>query len=85
MTPSCLVDMYRSFVTILCFHLHDSSHFLEERYIHVYIYVCICIYIYIYIHTYTYIYISGYNMYKGWTQTDYQNKHYNINQKEEET
>ena len=22
-------------------------------------------------------------MYKGWTQTDYQNKHYNINQKEE--
>ena len=28
---------------------------------------------------------SGYNMYKGWTQTDYQNKHYNINQKEEET
>ena len=24
-------------------------------------------------------------MYKGWTQTDYQNKHYNINQKEEET
>ena len=24
-------------------------------------------------------------MYRGWTQTDYQNKHYNINQKEEET
>jgi len=22
---------------------------------------------------------------KGWTQTDYQNKHYNINQNEEET
>ena len=21
------------------------------------------------------------NMYRGWTQTDYQNKHYNINQK----
>ena len=28
---------------------------------------------------------SGYNMYRGWTQTDYQNKHYNINQKDEET
>jgi hypothetical protein len=28
---------------------------------------------------------SGYNMYKGWTQTDYQNKHYNINPMEEET
>ena len=27
--------------------------------------------------------ISGYNMYRGWTQTDYQNKHYNINQKDE--
>ena len=24
---------------------------------------------------------SGYNMYRGWTQTDHQNKHYNINQK----
>ena len=24
-------------------------------------------------------------MHKGWTQTDYQNKHYNINQKVEET
>ena len=24
-------------------------------------------------------------MYGGWTQTDYQNKHYNINQKEEGT
>ena len=24
-------------------------------------------------------------MYRGWTQTDYQNKHYNINQKDEET
>ena len=24
-------------------------------------------------------------MYRGWTQTDYQNKHYNINQKEEGT
>jgi len=22
-------------------------------------------------------------MYRGWTQTDYQNKHYNINQKDE--
>jgi len=22
----------------------------------------------------------GYNMYRGWTQTDFQNKHYNINQ-----
>ena len=28
---------------------------------------------------------SGYNMYAGWTQTDCQNKHYNINQKEEGT
>ena len=28
---------------------------------------------------------SGYNMYFGWTQTDYQNKHYNINQKDEGT
>jgi len=27
----------------------------------------------------------GYNMYRGWTQTDYQNKHYNINQKDEGT
>jgi len=27
-------------------------------------------------------YQSGYNMYRGWTQTDYQNKHYNINQKD---
>jgi hypothetical protein len=24
-------------------------------------------------------------MYTGWTQTDYQNKHYNTNQKNEET
>jgi len=24
-------------------------------------------------------------MYSGWTQTDYQNKHYNVNQKDEET
>jgi len=28
---------------------------------------------------------SGYNMYRGWTQTDYKNKHYNINQKDERT
>ena len=28
---------------------------------------------------------SGYSMYRGWSQTDYQNKHYNINQKDEET
>jgi len=28
---------------------------------------------------------SGYNMYRGWTRTDYQNKHYNINQKDEGT
>ena len=28
---------------------------------------------------------SGYKMYRGWTQTDYQNKHYNINQKDEGT
>ena len=28
---------------------------------------------------------SGYNMYRGWTQTDYQSKHYNINQKDEGT
>ena len=27
----------------------------------------------------------AYNTYRGWTQTDYQNKHYNINQKDEET
>ena len=26
---------------------------------------------------------SGYNMYRGWTQIEYQNKHYNINQKDE--
>ena len=24
-------------------------------------------------------------MYRGWTQTEYQNKHYNINQKDKET
>jgi len=24
-------------------------------------------------------------MYRGWTQTDYQNKHYNINQEDEGT
>ena len=29
--------------------------------------------------------LRRYNMYRGWTQTDYQNKHYNINQKDEET
>ena len=28
---------------------------------------------------------SGYNMYREWTQTNYQNKHYNINQKDEVT
>ena len=28
---------------------------------------------------------SGYNMYRGWTQTAYQNKHYNINQKDKGT
>ena len=28
---------------------------------------------------------SGYNTYRGWTQTDYQNKHYNINRKDEGT
>jgi hypothetical protein len=28
---------------------------------------------------------SGYNLYRGWRQTEYQNKHYNINQKDEET
>ena len=28
---------------------------------------------------------SGYKTYRGWTQTEYQNKHYNIDQKEEET
>jgi len=28
---------------------------------------------------------SGYNMYRRWTQTDYQNKYYNINQKDEGT
>ena len=28
---------------------------------------------------------SGYNTYRGWTQTEYQNKHYNIDQKDERT
>ena len=28
---------------------------------------------------------GGYNRYRGWTQTDYQNKHYNINLKDEGT
>jgi len=28
---------------------------------------------------------SGYNMYRGWTQTDCQNKHCNINRKDEGT
>ena len=28
---------------------------------------------------------SGYNTYRGWTQIDYQNKHYNINQRDEVT
>jgi hypothetical protein len=28
---------------------------------------------------------SGYNTCRGWTQTEYQNKHYNINQGDEET
>ena len=28
---------------------------------------------------------SGYNTYRGWTQIDCQNKHYNIDQKDEET
>ena len=28
---------------------------------------------------------SGYNTYTGWTQIEYQNKHYNIDQKDEET
>jgi hypothetical protein len=28
---------------------------------------------------------SGYNTYRGWTQTEYQNKLYNINQKDKET
>ena len=28
---------------------------------------------------------SGYNTYRGWTQTGYPNKHYNINQKDEDT
>jgi hypothetical protein len=26
---------------------------------------------------------SDYNMYRGWTQKEYQNKHYNIDQKDE--
>ena len=26
---------------------------------------------------------SGYNTYRGWTQIEYQHKHYNINQKDE--
>ena len=28
---------------------------------------------------------SGYNTYRGWTQIDYQNKHYSINQRDEGT
>jgi hypothetical protein len=28
---------------------------------------------------------SGYNTYRGWTQIDYQNKHYNKNQRDEGT
>jgi hypothetical protein len=28
---------------------------------------------------------SGYNTYRGWTQTGYLNEHYNINQKDEDT
>ena len=28
---------------------------------------------------------SCYNMYRGWTQTDYRNKHYNISQKDKRT
>jgi hypothetical protein len=28
---------------------------------------------------------SGYNTYRGWTQTEYQNKDYNINQVDEKT
>jgi hypothetical protein len=28
---------------------------------------------------------KGYNTYRGWTQTGYLNKHYNINQKDEDT
>ena len=28
---------------------------------------------------------SGYITYRGWTQTGYLNKHYNINQKDEDT
>jgi hypothetical protein len=28
---------------------------------------------------------SGYNTYRGWTQTGYLNKHYNTNQKDEDT
>jgi hypothetical protein len=28
---------------------------------------------------------SGYNTYRGWTRTEYQNKHYNIDQKDEGT
>ena len=28
---------------------------------------------------------SGYNTYRGWTQTEYQNKHYSINQEDEGT
>jgi len=27
----------------------------------------------------------GYNTYRGWTQTGYLNKHYNMNQKDEDT
>ena len=36
-------------------------------------------------HFYFNITISGYNTFRGWTQRDYQNKHYNTDQKNEGT
>jgi hypothetical protein len=43
------------------------------------VYVCIHLFI-------IYLFIqSGYNTYRGWTETEYQNKHYNIDQEDEGT
>jgi hypothetical protein len=42
-------------------------------------------YYYYYYFSCLYYTLSGYNMYRGWTQTDYQNKHYNISQTDEGT
>jgi len=34
---------------------------------------------------YVVLFPSGYNTYRGWTQIEYQNKHYNTNQNDERT